>query len=864
MRYFRPSFARNPALSRPSFATWSLAKRMLFIGIPLLGCVFVIFFGIIGTKTQGIVQRAISSNAHMQDQALGHELERLLNETRDQLLILAAGTMNQQDLARRLKIRSHGSEKARLRELAFLGVTPENRFLLLNYGGEVINIPMQVARDTRANPFKSFAVERRPGYVVVGQPLEVTYSLVPLDGVVQSLTIHVLRMTTPVYEDGVFVGLLILSLDLGAARDSLSLFSSAKSPVAPENEAQLNVSARRSLFLDPQGWVLFQSESLASQNPPLSTDSIRSGLRGDFGRPDFSIAFRPNVEHEGYWAMVSEMQAGRSSQVSGEQRLSWTEERTYTGILSFAPVLFRGAPDAQAQVVGGVATLDNSGLALRTAIKLWILYGMFALAGLIAVGGVLYFVGRRMAEPCTVLADAIREQTLAETPTHLQLRNLPLELHLVRTNVDALLDRVTSLHEDALVRQEALNAQWQRQPAQLYESPSNGGIADFVGDSLVMQDLRLHIAKAASVCADVLIVGETGTGKEMVSDAIHLQSTRSSSPFISINCGALDENLLMDTLFGHVKGAFTEARTDRKGAFLAAEGGTLMLDEVGNAAPKVQQALLRALSTRRIRPLGSDQETPFDVRIIAATNVDLLHESRNGTFREDLYYRLAVITIRTPPLRDHKSDIPSLASAFLSQAAKELGRPQAMLSKGALDRLINYAWPGNVRELKNILTRAMTFTEGDLIYAENIVFGSAPPPTHNSTTTPRATPSPRDVQPVGPLAAASASSADVSDAAALTALDDTPAHEIPPAVSPAASLASAPASPLNPEGLNRRQEMAFQHIKATGSITRQEYQELVGGDISMRTAQYDLQEMINRNLLRKEGRGPASRYVYVG
>ena len=850
MRYFRPHFARSMSMSPPSFAAWSLAKRMLFIGIPLFACLLFFLFGIVGSITSNIVHRAISRNAHLQAQAMGHEMERLLNETRDQLLILAAGPMHQQDLARRLKIRSHGSENARFRELAFLGVTPENRFLLLNYAGEVINVPMEVARETRANPFQAFAVERRPGHVVVGQPLEVTYSLVPLHGVVQSLTIHVLRMTTPVYDAaGNFSGLLILSLDLGAVRDTLSLFSSSRSPVANESESA-DTPAKRSMFLDPQGWVLFQSEPLSGQNPPLSTDAIRSGLRGDFGRPDFSIAFRPNGEHEGYWAMVSEMQAGRTSQPSTPLRLAWSEERSFMGILSYAPVHFRGAPDSQAQVVGGVATLDDSSYALRTLLSLWGIYALFGVLGVLGMAAGLYYVGRRISQPVIVLAEAIREQAQAENPTHLRLRGLPMELNMVRNEVDVLLERVNAIHEDALMRQAALNAQWQRQPALLHESPLplTGG-TDFVGESSVMLDLRLHVAKAASVSADVLVVGETGTGKEMVSDAIHRQSARALGPFISINCGALDENLLMDTLFGHVKGAFTEARTDRKGAFLAAEGGTLMLDEIGNAAPKVQQALLRALSTRRIRPLGSDQEIPFDVRIIAATNVDLLGESRGGSFREDLYYRLAVITIKTPPLRDHRTDIPQLASAFLGTASAELERPLALLSKGALDRLINYDWPGNVRELKNTLTRALTFTEGNLIYAENILFGDATPalqgqkPHHLLAELP---PSPQPVLVMpGMTGTGGAAGLERSEPAA-------------PAIAP-----SLPQEDPRGATLNQRQSNALVIIRQRGSVTRQEYQELVDGEISMRTAQYDLQEMINQGLLRKEGRGPASRYVYM-
>ena len=186
-----------------------------------------------------------------------------------------------------------------------------------------------------------------------------------------------------------------------------------------------------------------------------------------------------------------------------------------------------------------------------------------------------------------------------------------------------------------------------------------------VGGSQAVGSLRQQIHKASRVLADVLIVGETGTGKELTAEAIHSVSHRAKGPFISINCGALDENLLMDALFGHVKGAFSDAQSDRKGAFVAASGGTLHLDEIGNASPKVQQALLRALSVRRIRPLGSDQDIAFDARIIAATNVDLLHLAVTGEFREDLYYRLAVITINTPSLRERKEDVPVLINYFL-------------------------------------------------------------------------------------------------------------------------------------------------------------------------------------------------------
>ena len=182
---------------------------------------------------------------------------------------------------------------------------------------------------------------------------------------------------------------------------------------------------------------------------------------------------------------------------------------------------------------------------------------------------------------------------------------------------------------------------------------------------------------------------------------------------------------VMDTLFGHVKGAFTEAKTDRKGAFIASDGGTLFLDEIGTATPTVQKALLRALSVRRIRPLGSDRETEFNVRVVAATNVDLLDMVQRGEFRDDLYYRLKVIFIETPPLRQRKDDIPILANHFLRELSAASGRAEAGLSRGALEKLVSYDWPGNVRELKNCITRALTFADGDVLYAEDLVFDAS-------------------------------------------------------------------------------------------------------------------------------------------
>ena len=223
---------------------------------------------------------------------------------------------------------------------------------------------------------------------------------------------------------------------------------------------------------------------------------------------------------------------------------------------------------------------------------------------------------------------------------------------------------------------------------------------------------------AASPRATVLITGESGTGKELVARAIHWKSSRAGQPFIPVNCGALSETLLESELFGHVRGAFTGATQDRPGLLQAAGEGTVFLDEVGEISQAMQVKLLRVLEERRVKPVGSTREVPFEARILAATNRDLEAEVRAGRFREDLLYRLNVITLELPPLRSRPEDIPGLARHFLAQQAEELGRPMLRFSDAALQALQRLPLPGNVRQLRNLVERAATLSDGDLVGPE--------------------------------------------------------------------------------------------------------------------------------------------------
>jgi DNA-binding NtrC family response regulator len=239
-----------------------------------------------------------------------------------------------------------------------------------------------------------------------------------------------------------------------------------------------------------------------------------------------------------------------------------------------------------------------------------------------------------------------------------------------------------------------------------------------IGNSRNWLDVLRLAETVAPTESTVLIQGESGTGKEVIARYIHELSNRTDGAFLSINCGALPESLLESELFGHVKGSFTGAMKDKSGLFAAAAKGTFFLDEIGETTAATQVKLLRVLQHREVIPVGATEAQPIDTRLVAATNRDLEEEIRRGVFRRDLYYRLNVIAIHLPPLRERRDDIPLLAGAFLERAAATRGEAQKRLSGAAQDAMVNYAWPGNVRELENALERAVILTSGEVIDVE--------------------------------------------------------------------------------------------------------------------------------------------------
>ena len=255
-----------------------------------------------------------------------------------------------------------------------------------------------------------------------------------------------------------------------------------------------------------------------------------------------------------------------------------------------------------------------------------------------------------------------------------------------------------------------------------------------IGDSLRMQQLRATIGKLARSQAPVYISGESGVGKELVARLIHEQGSRAASPFVPVNCGAIPAELMESELFGHKKGSFTGAHADKEGLFQAANGGTLFLDEVAELPLHLQVKLLRVIQEKTVRPVGGSTELPVDVRILSATHKNLARLVDEGKFRHDLFYRINVIELPVPPLRDRRDDIPQIARAVLQRLAADLGEPALRMSPDAEQRLSAYAFPGNVRELENILERAVALSEGAVIQASDLMLPQA------SASTPAATP----------------------------------------------------------------------------------------------------------------------------
>lgn len=816
-----------------------IRTKLLLVLIPSVVVILIITGYAAYVFSKSYLQTALGRIGIVQTLALAHEVETNLESARRDVLFFAG---NEPDPARMSEYLDKLRTIRRMPycEFAYIPLAGDNVVYLAAANDRIHVLSPKEARDIRPSPFLFVDKLRNlsPGEASIGSIINLDYNFQADDARNVTISTEALRLAAPrTSPDGRVEGLYVLTINVRGLRNILSIFNSPKSPVwgfarSPE--------IRYSYLFDVEGWILFQSETPENDAGEMTTYLARAGYSGALGKGGLAAAFRPEAKYESFWKMVGEVRDGQFGVINTPD--NETHEPGYAKYfyLCYAPIRFYPSPGAEPVILGGIANLDKSRLTLLAGYRQIDVIFVTTLGTTLLIALLIYFLSRSITRPLFELSRAVNRIQQSGELNEINLPDVDFETTFLKNALNRMLAALRDKIEEIRLRDKKIELVNLRGKASLDGVAASAApdaldelFPELVGRSSACRRMKTELVKAAQVDADVLIIGETGSGKQLMAEAIHRRSRRSAAPLISINCGALDENLLLDTLFGHVKGAYTEAKQDRKGAFLQADGGMLFLDEIQTATPKVQQALLRAIAMRRIRPLGSDQEIAVDVRLITAANVDLKTMIDAGTFREDLYFRLKVITVHAPPLRARKEDIPCLAAHFLRRAEKASGKPDMGLSRGALERLTLYDWPGNIRELEHCLLRAAVMCESDLIQDDGILLeGVATAAGHG-----------QDALVEEPVAWEADDSAGDSGAA----------PEKPP------RPASVPGARLQSVAANPRQAKAMPLILENGGVTRAEYQEMLGG-LPPRTAIFDLSDLVKKGVLVKVGAGPATRY----
>jgi len=819
------------------FKSGSIKTKLLVCIIPPVVLILAITGYITYRITYHFINIALERIIRVQTLAFTHEVEKFLEKCKQDLMFIAQENLDAAKMRSFLANNKNAGGIA-YRELAYISQTDQSHIFLVAKDDEIFQIPSKQFSEIHPNPLLFYdrikhSGKDDKGEVWISNITEVEHPFPDLSNPNRKITSRVIYF-------GMQPGYLILSVDVRTLRNILSLYNSPKSPIWAFSRSS---EVRYIYIFDKDGWILFQSENPDKPGLELATDLARSEYTGTLGRPDLPCAFRPSSVYAHFWKMVRDIR-------EGQRNLIKIQDQDYpSGIkehyIAYAPIRFTPGKNAEPVVYGGVAYVDRSRLTVVAGYKQIDVMFIITIVTIILVSLLIYLLARFITKP---ILDLSRAVTNIDKNAELKEIDLPYsgyETSLLQNAVNTMIATMKRQIDEIRIKDKEIETVSLKEKATLekeiprdFQSQAGIEISGIVGFGPKIEGLKSDILKASQVDVDVLIIGETGTGKQLAAEAIHHHSNRSGKPFISINCGELDENLLLDTLFGHVKGAFTEAKTDRKGAFLEANGGTLFLDEIQVASASVQQALLRAIAMRKIKPLGSDSEITVDVRLIVATNADLKALMEQEKLRSDLYFRLKVITIYTPSLRELKENIPVLTRHFLKQAIMLTNKGELGLSKGALEKMKQYHWPGNVRELMNCITRAVVMAEGNVIQAEDIKLESEEP--EQNTLNPA-----EEGEFTGnfPPYSAKTASEDVLTGRSFLEMPKLPQHY--------------------KNQMNERQEKAYPAIMQKGWITRSKYQEIIGGGLSPRTAIYDLQDLVKKGLLKKIGKGPATRYIPV-
>lgn len=816
----------------------TMRAKLLFTLIPSVMLVLILTGYITYLTSTHFLNQALERSARLQVKAMAHEIESALERGMRDLLFIARNSPDGEKL-RKYFADFSSIEKMDYREIGFISQKGPDHLFFIGRETEIVQI--QPNDISNINPDPRLYLEQlarlKPGEVWISNIIEVEHPFPLPSNPNQKILSAVIYFGTPYIDgNGEQTGFLLLSMDARVLRNILSLYNSPHSPLWAFPRT---TETRFAYIFDLDGWLLLQSGNLDQQDFDLSTDLARGEYEsGTLGKPGLVSAFRPASHYLPFWKMVNDVKEGKFDLIQMQRALNKKSE-TNNYSLSYAPILFQG------KVYAGVAYIDRSRV-IRAAgyrhLDIMLILSIFTIT---MVSLIIFILAHLITKPIFKLAEAVNSIQKSKKLEPIDIQASGYEIHLLQHAINNMMDVVNA--QIAEIRKKDLkiqDVQFKEKIELTSEFPktpqeaSADELPEIVGLGDRIERLKSDILKAGSADADVLIIGETGTGKQLAAEAIHRHSSRADHPFISINCGELSENLLLDSLFGHVKGAFTEAKTDRKGAFLEANGGTLFLDEIQTASSNVQQALLRAVAVRKIKPLGSDKEIDVDVRLICATNMDLRLLIDKGQFRSDLYFRLNVVTIATPPLREHKENIPVLVDHCLKQLQHSTRRKGLGISKGALEKMKRYHWPGNVRELMNCMTRAAVMAEYHIIQVNDILLDGETDPASESHGSPTA----KKVEAV------------------------TGKHPFTETAAPPPLRSEIPDPGALPDfaesmHLNSRQQKVLPYLLTRKTITRNEYQHQVGENVSARTAIYDLQDLVKKGLLQKQGSGPATFYV---
>lgn len=775
---------------------------------------------------------ALVRNVQIQNLGQALALESYLEQCRQDVLFIAQSELGPDALRDFLRQRSALNS----REYPFVGyisLRDNHHIFYAQHKGKLVALSVDKLGSCSPDPFLFYEQIQSLGKKDVWLSSLVEAVLPFPMGQNANYRLHspVFFLAAPFFRKEELVGYVLLAVPLGEIHQVVNRYNgeSILHRAYPRSS-----EVRFSFFFTPEGWVLFESGAQGEEKDFYSTENMRGHCSGSIGLPGLKEAFRPNSACGFFWESVAEVKKGKQGVVGLAQEKIFEP----SPMLAYAPVFFCERENGKRKIIGGIGFEDRSRLSVAAGYKHIDVMFLLILGASVFCVVLVYFLSWYVTRPLMRLTQAVKNLSITDNrPEFLEIPKAGYETSLLQKAINSMLATTYRQLEEIRVRDRQLESEILREPVSFLPVSDDGedirAVDRILGEAPCMQTLRSEILKAAKVDVDILIVGETGTGKQLTAEAVHFCSKRQHKPFISINCGELDENLLMDTLFGHVKGAFTEAKNERKGAFLQAHGGTLFLDEIQLASAKVQQALLRVLALHKVKPLGSDKELDVDVRVTAASNVDLRHLIRARLFRDDLYFRLKVLTIHTPPLREHKEDILPVAMQCLKESEKMTGRKGRILSKGALEKMQNYDWPGNVRELRNCVTRAAVMYESEVLLADHIVLD-------NESSLPVFVPDDTEKE-------------DVIKESNTDFLDDIKSRQ-----------SAQDRYSEDVVELNARQSLAWKRIVKMESITRGQYQELMEKNIAARTAVYDLQDMVEKGLLRKEGSGPATRYVVTG